>query len=409
MTMRTVPDAARPRPPQYYEPGAPVDLGGGAVALRSHRDIMAALAAERRGDLTASYLLLAEAAGIPAGDLPVLFQFPWSQPEPRHRELVALIAPALSARRVRRLAGGLGEHAAALAIAVLREHTGPAGGPAQVDVAAYARELATALVGQATGLSGSALAASFLLSYAEKFARRDPAHLLDPDPPQVAACLQELVGARRRDPGGELIDAVIAGFDGGLLTVRERDALIFGCVAAGRETTAAAVTAVFVTGWQHGLLGEAWRADPAWRAGFCCEVLRLSTPWPVTTLAAAAPARFGNVTVPAGGQVQLWWPAANLDPEQFPDPHRLDPARRGAAGHLAFGGAGVHACTGRHLALAAMDAAMGGLLPVLHSGARLSTAEMSSGLVDGWTRAVFTCDPALAAPFLKGHAVTAPR
>jgi cytochrome P450 len=201
--------------------------------------------------------------------------------------------------------------------------------------------------------------------------------------------------------------AAIAGFDGGLLSVRERDALIFGCLAAGRETTAAAVTAVFVTGWQHRLLGQAWRMDPAWRAGFCCEVLRLSTPWPVTTLAAAAPVRFGAVTAPADGRVELWWPAANLDPAEFPGPHRLDPARPGAAGHLAFG-AGIHACTGRHLALAAMPAAMDGLLPVLHSGARLAAAQMSTGLIDGWTRAVFTRAPALAAPFLKGPAVTAP-
>jgi cytochrome P450 len=143
--------------------------------------------------------------------------------------------------------------------------------------------------------------------------------------------------------------------------------------------------------------GVAWRQDPAWCAGFLSEVLRLSTPWPVTTRIAAAPVSSGGTTVRSGGQVQLWWPAANRNPQ-----------RPGAAGHLAFGGPGMCACTGRHLALAAMDTAPGGLLPVLHDGTRLARAERSTGLVDGWSSAVFGCNPALAAPFPDRHAMPRP-
>jgi pimeloyl-[acyl-carrier protein] synthase len=44
----------------------------------------------------------------------------------------------------------------------------------------------------------------------------------------------------------------------------------------------------------------------------------------------------------------LTWTSANRDPEQFPEPERMNLRRRNNA-HLAFG-AGPHACLGLHLA-----------------------------------------------------------
>jgi cytochrome P450 len=49
-----------------------------------------------------------------------------------------------------------------------------------------------------------------------------------------------------------------------------------------------------------------------------------------------------------GDYVFLAWASANRDPEQFPDPERMDLRRRNNP-HLAFG-AGPHACLGLHLA-----------------------------------------------------------
>lgn len=49
-----------------------------------------------------------------------------------------------------------------------------------------------------------------------------------------------------------------------------------------------------------------------------------------------------------GSSVTVSLPAANRDPDRFPDPHRLDPDRD-ARGHLAFG-FGPHQCIGQNLA-----------------------------------------------------------
>ena len=56
----------------------------------------------------------------------------------------------------------------------------------------------------------------------------------------------------------------------------------------------------------------------------------------------------GGVQMPAGTLVTLCIGAANRDPEEFPDPDRLDIARNPNR-HVAFA-TGIHACAGMWLA-----------------------------------------------------------
>jgi cytochrome P450 len=49
-----------------------------------------------------------------------------------------------------------------------------------------------------------------------------------------------------------------------------------------------------------------------------------------------------------GDRAILYYPLANLDPEEFPDPDRFDLGRENKV-HLTFGG-GPHRCLGSHLA-----------------------------------------------------------
>jgi len=57
----------------------------------------------------------------------------------------------------------------------------------------------------------------------------------------------------------------------------------------------------------------------------------------------------GEVTIPKDSTVWVVYLAGNLDPEQFPDPNRLDINRQNAAVHLSFGH-GIHYCVGASLA-----------------------------------------------------------
>jgi hypothetical protein len=57
---------------------------------------------------------------------------------------------------------------------------------------------------------------------------------------------------------------------------------------------------------------------------------------------AAADLRLGAISVKQGGRVVLMLASANRDPNQFPDPDRLDLTRR-TSGHVAFG-LGPHSC-----------------------------------------------------------------
>jgi len=68
----------------------------------------------------------------------------------------------------------------------------------------------------------------------------------------------------------------------------------------------------------------------------------------------------GDVTIPAGGFITLCIGAANRDPEQFPEPDRLDISRQSNR-HLAFG-AGIHQCAGLALARLEGAVAIGGFL-----------------------------------------------
>jgi len=78
------------------------------------------------------------------------------------------------------------------------------------------------------------------------------------------------------------------------------------------------------------------------------EILRMSSPVTMIGRIATEDFEFEGVSLRKGDYVLLAWASANRDPEQFPDPERMDLRRRNNP-HLAFG-AGPHACLGLHLA-----------------------------------------------------------
>jgi len=118
----------------------------------------------------------------------------------------------------------------------------------------------------------------------------------------------------------------------------------------GSETTTNAISAGIM------LLDrdrEAWaklRAEPdRYLKTFVDEVVRLETPAQAMSRTAKHDVELHGITIPKGAQVDLRYAAGNRDPEQFPDPDRINLERKNAGAHLGFS-TGTHYCLGASLA-----------------------------------------------------------
>jgi cytochrome P450 len=190
---------------------------------------------------------------------------------------------------------------------------------------------------------------------------------VDPEAFQDAAVamhgyLTALIEATRGAAGDDLLSAlVLARDEGDSLTARELVSMMFLLIVAGFETTVN-----LIAGGALALLAfpaemARLRADPSLTAAAVEELLRYVNP--VTH----ATQRFtleelpvGGVVIPAGERVTVATSSANLDPERFPAPDRLD-LGRDASGHVAFGH-GIHYCLGAPLARMEGEIAIGSLV-----------------------------------------------
>lgn len=166
------------------------------------------------------------------------------------------------------------------------------------------------------------------------------------------AYLEGLVGRRRKNPGDPdkdvLTRLIIGEQDGEKLSEAE---LLQNCIFilnAGHETT----TNLIGNGL-HALLEwpeEKARliADPDLANSAVEEFLRFESSNQLGNRRALRETEIGGKLLPAGALITLCIGAANRDPEQFPDPDRLDLARAPNR-HLAFA-AGRHQCVGMTLA-----------------------------------------------------------
>lgn len=374
------------RPRGFYQPGPPLDSAG-RVVLRTYADITAAQRAEREGALTSDHEVIAAAVGVDPEDMHLLWSFAWAQGRLRHAALLKVISPALTGDRV----AGLGRFAERTAAHLAAEYAGTG----QIDIAAYSQHLAGLVTAKLTGISRQQAG-----PLSAELARVTSAEQQGPDPftrepPGFRDYLRELVAARRKSPGGDLADDVMAAhYDTGLLSEKEMLAVLFGLWAAGTETVAAATGWMFLFLYAAGLYGHA-PGTPEWRKAVIEETLRLGTPTTQTPRVAIRPLTLGGVDVAPGTQVVLRWAAANRDPAIFlpyPDQFRLD--RNLAAPHLAFGHGGIHSCIGTILARSVMNAALENLL--LPAEAKLVRLELAAGLVDGPAEAILTFGGAAA-------------
>jgi cytochrome P450 len=152
----------------------------------------------------------------------------------------------------------------------------------------------------------------------------------------------------RREPGEDLVSALVALPDDEALTERELHATVLLLLGAGFETTVNLLGNAVVALDAHRDQWEALAAAPAGWANAVEEVLRHDSPVQITGRTSRG-ATLGGREVPAGQRVTVLLGAANRDPGVFPDPARFDVTRANARDHLAFSG-GVHYCLGAGLA-----------------------------------------------------------
>ncbi|WP_250572871.1 cytochrome P450 [Nonomuraea sediminis] len=150
-----------------------------------------------------------------------------------------------------------------------------------------------------------------------------------------------MVASKRAEPADDLLSGLWA--DGGL-DAAEIAGMALLLLVAGHETTAnmlgLGAYVLMRMGQQHVTMTE-----PVVE-----ELLRyLSVPHLGPLRAALEDVEIAGQTIKKGQVVTISIPAANRDPERFPDPEHLDLVGGAAGGQLAFGH-GVHQCLGHQLA-----------------------------------------------------------
>jgi len=168
---------------------------------------------------------------------------------------------------------------------------------------------------------------------------------------------------RRRQPRGDLLTAMVQAEEAGeRLSHAELLANGVLLVLAGYLTTTHLLGTGTLSLLRHPEELEKLRAQPGLMKTAVEELVRYESPVQssVTPRHARADVVIGGVTIPSGSDVVLHLGAANRDPEQFPDPARLDLART-PNHHLGFG-AGPHYCLGAPLARLEASLAFGSML-----------------------------------------------
>ncbi|HEX4789692.1 MAG TPA: cytochrome P450 [Actinospica sp.] len=171
----------------------------------------------------------------------------------------------------------------------------------------------------------------------------------------AAAELREFFGElseqRRREPQEDLISALVQVNDAhdGRLSDIELIVNLILLLVAGFETTTNLLGNGLQLGFEHPEVLARVRAGEIPVSDFVEEVLRYDSPVQITSrVALTGEARVGEVPIPKGAQVMMFFGAAHRDPARFRDPDEFDPLRPDNV-PLSFG-AGIHYCLGQGLA-----------------------------------------------------------
>ncbi|MFB7219799.1 cytochrome P450 [Streptomyces sp. NPDC056227] len=178
---------------------------------------------------------------------------------------------------------------------------------------------------------------------------------------EFSAYLRELIAERRKNPGTDLISALIAAHDEGeRLSEQEMISTCVLLLNAGHEATVNTT----VNGWwtllRHPEQLAALRADHGLLPTAVEELMRYDTPLQMFERWVLDDIEIDGTVIPRGSEVALLFGSANRDPARFAEPDTLDLSRQENP-HITFG-AGIHFCLGAPLARVELAASFGELL-----------------------------------------------
>ncbi|GAA2311129.1 cytochrome P450 hydroxylase [Streptomyces violaceusniger] len=167
---------------------------------------------------------------------------------------------------------------------------------------------------------------------------------------ELSAYMADLIAAKEKEPGDDLISALVHAEPDRKLTGTEILSTSFALMTGGNDTTASLIGGALAALLTHpGERAELLASPGRWGARMD-ELVRYVSPITNTLQRATLePVEIGGVTIPAGEIVIISVISTNRDRDQFPEhPDTLDLARPKPS-HLSFGH-GIHFCSGAHLA-----------------------------------------------------------
>jgi methyl-branched lipid omega-hydroxylase len=169
---------------------------------------------------------------------------------------------------------------------------------------------------------------------------------------ELAQLVQELGEARIKDPGNDLVTALVTSeVDGEHLTPQELASFFVLLVVAGNETTRNAIAHGLWALTEHPDERDRWLGDIDGLAPTAVEeIVRWASPViHFRRTVTRDGARLAGREFSEGDKVVLWYWSGNRDEAVFDEPERFDLGRT-PNDHIGFGGPGPHFCLGAHLA-----------------------------------------------------------
>ncbi len=168
---------------------------------------------------------------------------------------------------------------------------------------------------------------------------------------------RSLLAQRRREPQNDLLSAIAnVEIDGKPLSPEFLDGSWLLIVFAGNDTTRNSLTGTMRLITQFPEIRGQLAATPDLLPNFAHEAIRMVTPVTYMRRTATEVTELGGQRIGEGEKVVMYYPAANRDPQKFPDPDRFIIDRANAREHQAFGN-GPHVCLGQRVANMQLESA----------------------------------------------------